>query len=417
MTFFSRQSSLFNAPLVVTPDMDSDAVLFDAFGRLRTSQPETFFDAQCQYNKLPLLWDEILTGGGTSTHLPNESAISLAVGTTSGDAVVRQTHSYLRYLPGKSQQIFITGVMGAAKTNVRQRIGYFDNNNGVFFEQTIAGLSIVVRSKTSGSVVNTTVLQNAWNLDKLDGTGPSGITLDISKAQIFVIDLQWLGVGRVRFGFDFGSQKVNVHEFIGANALTTVYMTTANLPVRYTIDNTGTAASGTSMLAICTSVASEGGSAQQGIPGTANNGITGIAVTTRRAVLSIRPKATFNSIENRGEIFLEDLLLIAKTNDCLWELVRGGVLGGVPSWSSAGANSIVEYDVAGTTVTGGDTLKSGYGVAGVGAATALNRETVSNKLPLCLNADGTVTDIYSLVITSLTGTSTVSGTFNWKELY
>jgi hypothetical protein len=399
-------------------DLTSGNPLFDGFGRMRVSNQATFFDAQCQYNKLLLLWDETLTSGGTATHLPNESSIALTVGTTSGDAAVRQTHSYLRYLPGKSQQILITGVLGSSKTNVRQRIGYFDNDNGVFFEQTGAGLSVVRRTKTSGSVVNNTTFQTEWNLDRLDGSGPSGIVLDPSKAQIFIIDLQWLGVGRVRFGFDFGSQKVFCHEAIAANSLSTVYMSTASLPVRYSIDNLGVSASSTTLIAICTSVASEGGSVQDGFPGSANSGITSIGVTTRRAILSIRPKATFNSLENRGEIFLQEFSIIAKSNDALWEIIRNGTLGGSPSWQSAGDNSIAEYDVAGTTVTGGDVVKSGYVVSGVGSSLNLLRESVSeNKLPLCMNADGTVTDCYSIVLTSMNSTSTCAGAMTWKELY
>ena len=172
------------------------------------------------------------------THSPNDSGVILSGTTASGSTSIRQTFEYYRYQPGRSQQVLMTGVMGAKKTNVRQRIGLFDANNGLFFEQDGTNLKVVRRTKTSGVVVDNAVFQSAWNIDHLDGAGKSGILLDMSKAQIFVIDFEWLGVGRVRFGFNINGITYYCHQIFNANNLTTVYMQTANLPLRYELQNT-----------------------------------------------------------------------------------------------------------------------------------------------------------------------------------
>src|SRR3990167_6002954 len=397
-----------------------DTATLDAFGRLRISNPVTLFDSQQQYNDNPLTWGTTLTGSGTSTHLPNESSVRMRCTTASGDKVVRQTHKYFRYQSGKSLLLIMTGVMGALKTNTRQRIGYFDANNGIFFEQDGTNLKVVRRTFTSGAAVDNAVNQSSWNIDKMDGTGISGITLDMSKSQIFLIDIEWLGVGRVRMGVVIDGKIYYCHQFLNANNLSLVYMTTANLPLRYELENTGASASTTDLIQICQTVISEGGfELTRGIHHSANNGTTSIAVTTRRAVLTIRPKATFNDIANRGLIVPEDINTLVTTNNALIEIVYNGTLGGTPSWTSAGSNSIVEYDVAGTTVTGGEIISSYYIAAGSGnnANVLKSGLAVSVVTALALNFDGTTQDTFSVVVTSMSGTANITTSVDWFEIY
>jgi hypothetical protein len=174
----------------------------DAFGRLRTADPVSLFTSQFQYDLQPLLWESALSGSGTTTHLPNEAACRMRVA-VAADEVIRQSRQYSRYKPGKSLLIAETFVMGAGTENVRKRVGYFDAQNGIFLEQNgIVDVALVRRTYTSGAAVDNRVVQASWNVDKFDGTGPSGLTLDLTKAQILLMDLQWLGVGRVRIGFD-----------------------------------------------------------------------------------------------------------------------------------------------------------------------------------------------------------------------
>jgi hypothetical protein len=403
----------------LSPINVADTAQRDAFARLRVSEPVTTFDNQFQYRLQPLLWESILTNGGTAAAQANASSVLLTV-STNGDQVVRQSHRYFRYQPGKSQFIAMTAVMGALKANTRQRIGYFDAQNGVFFQQDGTNLAVVQRSFTSGSAVDTVVTQANWNIDKLNGTGPSGITVDMSKAQIFVIDFQWLGVGRVRVGFDINGTIYYGHQFKNGNAIGSVYMTTANLPVRYELAMTG-ATTATTMTQICQSVVSEGGFEDvRGLFFTASNGANSISVTTRRPVMSIRPKATFAGLTNRGLIEPLQVETLVGGGNALVEVVYQGTLTGA-SFSSVDPNSLTESDTSATAISGGTVILSFYVPAATGAA----RNEVSNPLgtlvgklqAITLDAAGTVPDNLSVVVTSFTGAVTASGGFNWKEIY
>jgi hypothetical protein len=146
----------------------------------------------------------------------------------------------MSYQPGKSLLNLNTFVMNAQESGLEQRVGMFDANNGIFFEDTGTAYQIVRRSYTSGSSVDDPILQSAWNGDKLDGTGASGYTLDPTKATIMFADYEWLGMGAVRIGFVIDGRFIVAHTFKNANDLTTVYMQTANLPIRYEIETTGT---------------------------------------------------------------------------------------------------------------------------------------------------------------------------------
>jgi len=387
----------------------------DAFGRLRTSDPVTLFASQFQYDAQPLLWESALVGTGSVTHLPNESSIQMRVA-ASGDSVIRQSRVYTRYKPGKSLLVALTFVMGAGVTNVRKRLGYFDANNGIYLEQDGTAVSIVRRTYTSGSAVNNAVLQAAWNIDKFDGTGPSGITLDLSKAQILMMDLQWLGVGRVRVGFDIDGVFWPAHQFLNANNLTTVYMTTANLPLRYELVATDTIGGNVDLIQICSMVTSEGGfETDFGFPRSVANGVVPISVTTRRPVLTIRPKLTFNSITNRGLIIPEEASLTAATNNAYWELVYNGVVA-TPAWTNVGTNSIAEVDIASTTITGGEVIASGYVLSGGFGSRLQIDNSITTRYPLSLDIAGTGFITLSLVCTSFTGTSSITGELSWREL-
>lgn len=355
---------------------DSSSV--DAFGRLRISIASTQLDSILQYGKLPLVWGESITGAGAnSVHLPNESAVLMTVGTVSGDKVIRQTHKYFRYQPAKSQLISMTGVLGAPTANVRTRLGYFDANNGVFFQQSGDTLSVVLRSFVSGAVVDSVVPQTQWSLDMLDGTGRSKLLIDPSFAQIFIMDLQWLGVGRVRMGLQINGRLFYCHEFLNANKSATTYMTTANLPSRYEIETIGATVAGGSLKHICSSVSSEGGTElASGRLFSKGNGVSPIGVTSRRPILTIRPRALFNSIMNRGLIVPIGLQFRGITNDAYFEVVKNGALAN-SSFSNVDANnSITELDVAATSITGGQVLFGGFVSSGAGAISSIASETI-----------------------------------------
>ena len=335
----------------------------DAFGRMRISQGFTLFDSSHRYADNGL-WAQSTSGGGTSAHNINQGLIEIDVGTASGDEVIRETTKVFSYQPGKSLMVMNTFCFGTTgKANQRQRAGYFGADNGIYLELDGTDIYFVERSSTSGSTVNTRIAQADWNIDKLDGTTPSGITLDISKAQIMWSDIEWLGLGTVRVGFVINGQFVVCHAFHHANLISGTYITTASLPIRQEITNTDTVASPTTAKQVCSTVISEGGYTLTGLQQAVQTPITTpsdlTVADTYYPVISLRLKtARLDAI-----VILTALSMLGLTNNANynWQVIASGATTG-GTWVSAGANSSVEYNITGTSFTQGTgrILASGF---------------------------------------------------------
>lgn len=336
-------------------------VAVDAFGRARMSTPLTLFDSSHRY-KDNGLWSTANTANSTITFSSNEGLINLTL--TNGAAnneIVRETTKVMSYQPGKSLLAMNTFVMNTPKANLRQRVGYFGANNGIFLEQSGNTISFVERSMVTGSVVDTPAPQSTWLYDKLDGTGPSGLTLDLTQAQIFWTDVEWLGVGSVRCGFVINGQLIHCHSFHHANILSSTYITTASLPLRYEIKNNGAVSGGSTLKQICSSVISEGGyelrGAQQAIGTPVNVPKNLTTAGTYYPIVSIQLKST-----NLDAIVILTALSILgiNSNPCsvAWRIIKGGTLTS-PSWTDV-TDSSVQYDTTASDISGGRILAQGY---------------------------------------------------------
>ncbi len=249
-----------NSTLPVTGTVSLPSTYLDAFGRQRVSQPYSLFDSQSRY-AADNQFSTSTSGTGTSTFNTNQSSVSMAVTGGGVGSVVRQSFRNMLYQPGKGLLVLATFQMdNSTSANLNQSVGYFNTQNGVFFRRTGGVNAFVMRSNTSGTPTDARFANQAdWNGDKLDGTGASGLTLDLTHPQILWMDFEWLGVGSVRCGFIINGEYIVCHTFDTANVFgTTVYMTTAILPVRYEITTT-TAAVAATLTQICSSVVSEGG--------------------------------------------------------------------------------------------------------------------------------------------------------------
>lgn len=334
----------------------------DAFGRLRVSTPLTLFDSSHRYRDNGL-WNTDTATGGTTAFNANEGLVELSVTTTSGSRVYRETSKVFSYQPGKGLLVMSTFVMSPAKTGLRQRIGYFGTQNGLYIELDGSTLSFVERSLVTGSVTETRVNQANWNIDKLDGTGPSGLTLDITKAQILWMDIEWLGLGTVRMGFVIDGKFIHCHSFNHANLITSTYITTASLPLRYEIENTGTTSTASTLKQVCSTVISEGGYELRGaqlavgVPVTAP--VTLATAGTYYPLISLRLKATPNRLD--AIVIITALSVLGTSNNTIynWQVVASGTTSG-GTWVSAGTDSAVEYKIDGGSITGGRILASGY---------------------------------------------------------
>lgn len=374
----------------------------DAFGRLRVSQPDTLFDSQNRY--APDNQFDTATGtGGSTSFLTNECSVEMAVTTTSGSYAYRQSFRSFPYQPGKSLLVLATFVMNAAKTGLRQRVGYFNTQNGVFFQQADSTKSFVLRSYVTGTTSDArTVNQASWNGDKLDGTGPSGLTLDTTKAQILFMDFEWLGVGNVRCGFIINGQYIICHTFENANQIANVYMTTAILPIRYEIENTGTTASNSSMKQICSSVMSEGGYNQVIAESIARRNTQLATIgTTFLPIVSIRLKST-----RLGAVVIPQKVNVLPVTSQNYEiaLVKNTTLTAA-SWVTTDFSN-VEYDVSASAMTGGTIVQNDYLTSSAQGRAVLNAPTGYNfDLQLGVSIAGT-SDIYTVAIRTVSGATT-----------
>jgi hypothetical protein len=342
--------------------------LTDAFGRLRISQPYTLFDSTHRFSDNGLWITSNTAGNSSVVFTENQSLISMTVGTTANAEVIRETTKVFSYQPGKSLLIMNTFAMEPPKANVRQRIGYFGADNGIYLENDGTTNYFVVRSNTSSVVTETRVAQSSWNIDKFDGTGystQSGGTehsnLDVSKTNILWMDIEWLGVGDVRCGFVVDGKFVTAHIFHNDNKNTVPYMTTASLPLRLELKNTGISANNSTLKQICSSVISEGGyelvGSQQAIQTLVTSPVDLPTAGTYYPVISLRLK------QNRLDaiVILTALSILGISNAYYnWQVRANANTTGGGTWTDAGTNSAVEYKIDGGVVSGGRVLASGF---------------------------------------------------------
>jgi hypothetical protein len=353
-------------PVTGTVDIELPPIATDAFGRQRMSTPLTLFDSSHRYRDNNL-WSGLVVGTGSTVGFSTaQGLINMTVGVGSTASVIRETTKVFSYQPGKSLQVLNTFVMNPAKTNLRQRVGYFGADNGMYLELDGSNLYFVERTYVPGITTETRVAQANWNIDTMLGPGhlnPSGVTLDISKAQILWMDIEWLGVGTVRLGFVIDGKFIHAHSFHHANLIQSTYITTASLPLRYEIANTGITTSISTLKQVCSTVISEGGYELRGLQQAVGTPVqTPVDLTTAGTyytVLSIRLKATPNRLD--AIVIMTALSILGITNNATynWQVRATGTSNG-GTWSDAGLDSAVEYKVNGGTYTGGRILASGY---------------------------------------------------------
>jgi len=387
----------------------------DAFGRFRVSNPKTLGDFKQVVNTHnPLIWSEKTAGGGNSLYDQAKAATRLQLGTSAGDSIIRQTKRYYRYSPGKSLLVYFTAVFRTGQINNVKRGGFFDDNNGLFFEQEANDMKVVVRSSTSGSPVDTAVSQSNWNIDKFDGTGKSGILLDQSKSQIFTIDFEWLGVGRIRWGFVINGITYYVHETYHANLKSMVFMSTPNLPMRFETFNQNITSQSTTFDQICFSVLLEGPGGTEGIKRSTDTGIAGKQFSNAQLtpIIALRLKST----DIRSTIVDLAAKILATTN-FRWAVILNPTItgGAAASWQSL-ANSVIEYDLTmDGAITGGIVLDSGHEASKADST----MDTILGPLDdigMYADINGT-SDIIILAAQKLSGgTDTAHATLRWREL-
>lgn len=372
---------------------------YDAFMRLRVSNPYSIFDTKLLYDKQPLFWDDaVLSGGGTSSvYNSNQASVTLSVSSNIAGAHARQTFQRFYYQPGKSQLIMMTGVIGSYVPGVTKRIGLFDDRNGLFFQSGPDGYYVGKRTYVTGSTVDTLVPQSQWNKNKLDSQDL--INLDFNKANIFYFNYEWLGVGDIFCGVALGAKFVPLHQFYNANNVTTVTFSLPNLPLRYEIQNNGTGPA-SSLTCICTTVMSEGGQQGSGYIYTIDRNNTVLSINTSGIMVPMISYRLQTGKESAC-VFLEGISIISSTTNVLfrWIVVLNPTFSS-PITYTPRPNSCIEFNnstTVTTTVTGGTILYSGYGV---GTNSSILSNDIAAKLCLGVSLAG-VSDVMVLAVQRL----------------
>ena len=398
----------------------------DAFGRIRMSSPFTLGDYKHLYGLDPNFVDSI-TNGGSVEFQSNKACARLTTSNNSSSRVVHQTKFYHHYMPGKSQQILSSFNFYTATANVTKRTGYYDDNNGIYFEQAGDGtLSWVIRTYVNGVVEENRKTQSQWNIDPCNGAGGSLFNLDITKTQLSFIEFQWLGVGAVTVGFVHDGAFIPCHMFYHSNNLTTVYMSSPNLPVRCEILNTGTTA-GAYFDQICSTVVSEGGYVEAGI----DWAVTTPALRTVTAgatlpIMAIRLKTAFKTYLNRMIVRMGNLNVFSDGENIKWRLLKlpDSTYINDTTWTPVDDDSGVEYCVDMTTVSDGDEMENGFvgastqGSQKAGGAPGADMPSTAKKNYIVQNFDSSSSEVYVLVATNLGAQSTNVGVgMQWREIY
>jgi len=385
---------------------------FTGKNRFKVSPFQTSFFNTFQYGLETDVWETDTTGTASAVHNPDASNVTMSVGSTAGDKVIRQTRQVMRYIPGRVSLVSFAIRLETPVAGVRRRFGIFDGENGAYFEDDGGTYSCVLRSNVTGSVVETRVTRDNWNGDKLDGNGYSQITADPEAVQMINIEYEWYGAGQVIFSYTIDGETHSIHKFNIANRQNQVWCSTPFLPIRVEIENVTGAAGTHYIYQGSNSLTQEGEPEKLGTLISYANPITGTtlpAANTFYPVLSLRLKSN-----GLAGIVLPRSLQVA-TNDntnVFWRLVENPTLTG-PSWTDhPNPDAITQIDTTATAVSGGVVILSGFTVGG-----GANLIDLDDKASLQIGRSslGTVSDIYTLECASPNTNKAALAVFNWLE--
>lgn len=401
----------------------------DAFQRVRISNPFTLGDYKHVYGDNPDMLNHIVNGG-TIVHNPNESSVKLSVTDTIGSRAVHQSKMYHHYMPGKSQLIMSTIVLKQTCKGVSKKTGYFDDKDGIYFEEDENGiLNFVIRSSVTGEAKERVIKQADWNGDRLNGKGSSNWTIDISKTQLSWFDMQWLGVGRVRCGFVHEDEYVLCHTFYNSDILDKVFMSNPNLPLRCEIENISSNRS-CNFDQICGTVISEGGYSEAGRDFSVVSTTVILNGNNNSDVIGILLKNSFKHRPNRMFIRLLDVGVFSEGSNVKYEVIKvngdgttASITGTTPTSvnDESGVQYIVDCTIDGTSTQ--EVIQTGFVQSSTEKKNTISSYNSSSpsdakKNFISQNFSSTFSDAFVVNVTELKGTRTdVTVTMTWREIY
>jgi hypothetical protein len=349
------------------------------------------------YNVNADMINTTVTGSGTVTQA-SAMAVLQTTATTNSSAKI-ETKRFLKYRPGqgchvRGTALFTTGVAGSV-----QLFGAGDSVDGLFFGFDGTSFGVLTRNNS----VDTWVPQTSWNGDRMDGLGgatnPTGQTLDPTKGNVYQINFQWLGFGYIEFAIEEAAtgRFVPVHAIQYANANTVPSLLNPSFPILWSAANTTNNTNITVKGASCVGEI-EGKIVYLGPTNAVGNSKTGVT-TVFTNILTIRNKATYQSVTNRTPInLLKYTVAVDGNKPAEFQLLLNTTLGGTPAYTDISTNtSVVDYDTAGTTITGGQVIDFGV-LAAAGSASEAGISTTDiivapgDTLTFAVRATSTTTD-------------------------
>jgi hypothetical protein len=368
-----------------------------AFGELTSVQPTPVVQVDFVYNVNADLVNSAITGSGTVTQA--DSMVVLQTTANASSSAMVESKRFVKYRPGQGVVVRGTALFTTGVANSEQLFGAGDVDDGLFFGYDGATFGILRR--VNG--VDNWTAQTAWNGDVMDGSGsssnPSGQTLDPTKGNVFQIRFQWLGFGRIAFGIEDEDTGgfIAVHSIAYANNFTTPSLYNPSFPVLWSVENT-TNNTNITLKGASAFAEIEGKIEYLGPTNATGNTKTGVT-TTLTSIVTIRNKSTYQTLTNRTPInILKYSASVDGNKPAEFQLVKNATLGGTPSYTDISTNtSVVEYDTAGTTVTGGQiidfaTLASSGSLSEGGTATTDIIILPGETLTLAINATNATTD-------------------------
>lgn len=391
--------------------------ILTAYGSLKAESERTLGVYEASLDSYDALFSIITANGGTSTYDPVKSSTVLATTTASGSSVSRTTNRYHYYLPGTSNLARFSVACGdTGKAGNVRRWGVYDDNDGIFFELSGTTLGVVIRSSTSGSVVNSPVPRVAWT-DKLDGTGISGVTLDLTKVNNFWADYTFSGAGRVRFGiYEPNGNRLIAYTIQVGNVYPFPTIRTGTLPFRLENINTSATGSSSELREVVLSMSTESDPKDYTFWRSADMEVYGVTTTTDTHLISMKSLGTINGKHNAVQAYPEVLSIIATGGAVavtLWQTVDITA----PSWVVGTGDSSIQGSTVGTvSLVGARKFATFFVAEGVANIDLTPYFEVNDEGIMC-QANGTG-EVWSITATKLSGTTVTTGVnLAYRELW
>ena len=328
---------------------------FDAFGHAQHTSPNVVDQHLFTYGSDPNSYVDETIGGGQVIHNVTQSCTILSVDSTSGSLSRKTSARYYPYTSGVGTELLMSIQIGdTGKTGVIRRWGLFDNNDGVYFQLSGSSFSVAQRNSIDNTEIY--VSRDAFNGDDLSSTTESEYVIDFSKLNIYFLDFEWLGSGRVRFGVISPSGKrVILHTIENANNITYPYMKRGTLPFRIENFNDTNSASTSQMKLVCASVVKQSASDRyRGLLFNKTSDRKIISGSSEVPILSFRLKENFNGVSNKIVAFAERYEVDVSGSSVVLNIVGNAVLTGSTFTATTSSRSSMEIDTDATSYVNGD---------------------------------------------------------------